>query len=166
MIIASKDFRDEEYFIPKSKLESAGYEITTASLALGECIGKLGGSAHAELVLNEVELDDFDAIIFVGGPGSCIYQNNEEAHRIARECLEKSKLLAAICIAPIILAFAGVLGGRKATVWNGDQKQERIFQELGVNFVDEDVVLDNDIVTGNGPAAAEKFSEVIIKKLQ
>ncbi len=165
MIIAPKDFKDEEYFVPKKNLESAGFIVTTASLSKGECAGVSGGIARAGLALRDVSVDDFNVFIFVGGPGAALYQNDQEAHRIARESLEKGKLLAAICIAPMILVYAGVLRDRNATVWNGDGDQARVFVELGVNFVDEDVVIDGDIITANGPAAAEKFSQIIIKKL-
>lgn len=164
IIIAPKDFRDEEYYIPKNNLESAGHRITTASLIAGECTGKLGGRAQSEFTLAEINADNFDAVIFVGGSGAAIYQNNQEAYRIAREFFEKGKLLAAICIAPLILAYAGILDGKKATVWNGDKEQEKIFKELGIDFINEDVVCDGNIVTANGPAAAEKFAQVIIKK--
>ncbi|PIR71487.1 MAG: hypothetical protein COU43_02395, partial [Candidatus Nealsonbacteria bacterium CG10_big_fil_rev_8_21_14_0_10_37_25] len=78
------------------------------------------------------------------------------------------KVLASICISPVILAKAGVLKGKKATVWSSpmDKVPVRILEENEAIYQDKSVVADGKIVTANGPAAAEKFAKAIITALK
>ncbi|GAG39121.1 unnamed protein product, partial [marine sediment metagenome] len=76
------------------------------------------------------------------------------------------KIVAAICISPVVLAQARLLKDRKATVWNGDGKQEEILTAQGAEYVDQDVVVDSRIVTANGPPAAKKFGKTIAEMLK
>jgi protease I len=163
MIIAFKDFRDEEYFIPRQVLEINDISVTTASFQRGKAIGTYGGEVKIDLTLEELDVKDFDIIIFVGGSGAGDYLDNESCWTIAREALEKEKILAAICIAPAILAKAGVLKGKKATVWSSpmDKSAVRILKEEGVVYEDQSVVQDGNIITANGPQSARNFGEAI-----
>lgn len=166
-IIAKQDFRDEEYFVPKQTLEQAGHEIKTASNdKTGEtAIGFLGGEAKIDITLEDVHVDDYDAVIFVGGSGALKHLNNELSYRICRETVERNKLLASICISPVILAKAGVLRGKKATVWNSPLEQQpvKLLQENGVIYIHQDVVQYGNIITASGPEAAREFGEKILE---
>jgi len=167
MLIAFKDFRDEEYFVTKEILEKAGIEIKTASNKMGRAIGKFGGDTEVDLLVSQINVSDFDAIIFVGGPGCLDALDNEESYRIAREAISQNKVLAAICISPVILARAGVLRGKRATVWNDFVKsQAKILKREGAIFEDKPVVVDGKIVTANGPEAAKDFGEAILSLLK
>lgn len=161
LILAQKDYQDHEYAGTRKGLESAGYEIAVASSKAGKCRGKFGGKEKATLALKAVDISQFDKIAFIGGPGAIEFIKNPDAHRIAKEALEQGKKLGAICIAPAILASAGVLNGKKATVWNGDGRQSSFIESAGASFTGEDVTVDGDIVTANGPPAAERFGEVL-----
>ncbi len=163
LIIAQQGYQDTEYGMPKQILEEAGIKTLTASKNEGRCIGKSGRTANAELSLNKVIVADYDIVLFVGGPGAVGYQHDKEAHRIAQEAVQQKKLLAAICIAPTILAYAGVLRGKKATVWNEDGQQERVLTKNGAAYTGEDVTVDGSLITANGPAAAEKFGRKIVE---
>ena len=122
MVTAPKNFRDEELFIPKEKFENAGHEVVIASNKVGVCKGTLGGEISSDMLLKDVNVDDFQAVVFVGGTGSDVFFNDENALKIAREADKKGKVLSAICIAPMVLANAGVLTGKKATVWSGESE--------------------------------------------
>lgn len=167
-VISKKDFRDEEYFIPKSILEKH-FEVKTASNTKeGEiALGFLGGEAYVDVNYENINVDEFDAIIFVGGPGALKNLDNEVSYKIANEALNKNKILCSICIAPVILAKAGVLRNKKATVWYSevDKTPIKILESYNAVFVDEDVVEDGNIITANGPKAAEKFGNKILEKL-
>lgn len=165
MIIAFRDFRDEEYFIPKQTLEAIGAEIITVSASFGKAIGKLGGEAEINILLKDLKVADYDAILFIGGSGAANYIEDEVCHKIAREAIENNKVLGAICIAPAILAKAGVLDGKKATVWSSvmDKSAVKILEENGAIFQKDSVVVDGKIITGNGPDAAKGFAEKIIE---
>jgi len=167
MIVAFREFRDEEYFIPKKMLESAGFQIVTVSDSLGTAIGKLGGDTEADLLLKDLKVDDYDAVLFIGGPGSSKYIDNETCHQIAREAVEKNKLLGAICIAPAILAKAGVLQGKKATVWSSvmDKFAVKILEQGRANYQESSVVIDGKIITASGPLAAKSFGQAVISAL-
>jgi protease I len=167
MIIAFKDFRDEEYFVPREILEKAGVEIKTASNKTGTATGADGGDVKVDLLVSEINLADFDAIIFVGGPGCLENLDNEDSYRITRETVSQNKILASICISPVILAKAGVLKGKMATVWSSplDRSPVKILKEKGAIYQDESVVVDGKIITANGPQAAEEFGQTILKIL-
>lgn len=168
MVIAFQDFRDAEYFIPKEILETAGAEIKTASNKKGTAIGADGGDVEVDLLVSEINLAEFDAVVFVGGPGCIENLDNETSYRLARETVSQNKVLASICISPVILAKAGVLEGKKATVWTSpmDKSAARVLEENGAIYEDKPVVVDGKIITGDGPSAAQKFGEAIVNTLK
>lgn len=168
MVISFLHFRDAEYFVPKEILEKAGAEITTFSNKKGIALGADGGEVKVDALVSELNPIDFDVVIFVGGPGCLKYLDNEESYRVAKETVFQEKILAAICIAPVILAKANVLDGKKATVWNSvfDKTPIKILQDYGAIRREESVVVDGRIVTANGPAAAKEFAQAIIELVE
>lgn len=167
MIIAFREFRDEEYFIPKQIFKQSGAEVNTASSSMGKAIGKLGGDAEVNILIKDLRAADYDAVLFIGGPGAQKYIDDETCHQIAREAIKADKVLGAICVAPIILAKAGVLEGKKATVWSSpmDKFGVKILQGSGAVYQPEPVVADGKIITADGPMAAKRFAETIINIL-
>jgi protease I len=168
MIIAFRDFRDEEYFIPKEIFKQRGAEITTVSNKSGTAIGSNGGTIEVNLLLENLNPGDFEAIVFVGGSGCLKNLDNEESYRIVKETVSQNKVLASICISPVILAKAGVLEGKKATVWNSpmDKSAVKILENEEAIFQSDSVVIEGKIVTANGPGAAKEFAEAIINLLR
>jgi protease I len=166
MIIAFRDFRDAEYFVPKEILEKAGIEVKTASNKMGTAIGADGGDTNVDLLVSQIKVSDFDAIIFVGGPGCLDALDNEDSYKVAKEAVSQNKVLAAICISPVILAKAGVLEGKRATCWTDPLgSQAKILKEKGAIFEKKPVVVDGKIITANGPGAAEEFGKTIVEIL-
>lgn len=188
MVVAFKNFRDEEYFVPKEILEQAGVEVKTASNQKGIAIGDDGGEAKVDFLISEINLANtgdateapshlssnpaspdfnFDALVFVGGPGCLENLDNEDSYRLAQETVFQDKILASICISPVILAKAGVLKGKKATVWSSPINKEsiKILEENGAIYQDKSTVIDGKIITANGPAAAKEFGEIIVRLL-
>jgi protease I len=163
MIIAHQNFRDEELLIPKKLFEKGGYSVVIASTSLKPSKGMLGAVVIPQILIDQVKVDEYDAIIFVGGVGAQEYFNHPIAHKIVKEAVNKDKILAAICIAPRILAEAGVLKGKKATVWASEGKT---LEEKGAHYTGKPVEVDGNIVTASGPQAAEEFAKSIIKLLK
>jgi len=165
IILAFRDFRDVEYFVPKEILETAGAEIKTASTKMRKALGADGGEVKVDLLISEINISSFDAIVFIGGPGCLENLDNENSYRIARETVSQNKVLASICISPTILAKAGVLKGKRATIWSSPMQRGpvRILEENGAIYQDEDVVVDGKIITGKGPEAAEEFGKTIVE---
>ncbi|MCH7759391.1 DJ-1/PfpI family protein [Patescibacteria group bacterium] len=168
LIIAAEGFQDLEYQGTRKALEEKNIKVTVASSIKGKAIGKFGQEVNIDQTIDQVEVNDFEAIVFIGGPGAVEYINNVAAQQLAQAAIEKDKVLGAICIAPSILAQAGVLKDKKATVWSSDLDQSniKILKDQEVEYVDQSVVVDGKIVTANGPAAAEEFGQTIAELLK
>jgi protease I len=162
MIIASANFRDEEFEKPRTILASRGIAITTASTKTGEAKGALGARVNVDTLVSGVKASDYDAVIFVGGGGSSEYFNLPAAHRLARDAVSQGKILGAICIAPSTLANAGVLNGKKATCFGSESGN---LKSKGANYTGNPVEQDGKIITAIGPEAASKFGEAIAAAL-
>jgi len=160
-IIAPEGYQDIEYNDSKQVIEAAGHEVITAS-AVEEAHGKYGGVQKADVLLNEVDPEDYDAILFVGGPGSHDYFDDPVAHSLARAFLESDKLTTAICAAPSILANAGLLDGKKATCF---ESQAGNLKEKGAIYTGNPVEQDGLIITADGPSSATAFGEKIAEVL-
>jgi len=163
MVVALKDFRDEEYFIPKEVLERAGFSIDTTSTEKGIAIGSQGGEAVVHIGLDEINLENYKAIVFCGGSGMANELDNQNFHKLVKDFYQDDKIVAAICISPVLLAKAGILEDRKATVWSSalDKSFIRVLEENGAIYEDSPVVIDNKIITANSPDAAEDFGKAI-----
>jgi protease I len=159
IVLAFKDFRDAEYFVPKEILERAGVKITTVSTQKGKALGADGGEVEINLTLEELKADDFDGVVFIGGPGALKKLDNEKSYSLIRKIVSQNKVLGSICISPVILAKAGALKNKKATVWSSplDKGPIKILKENGATYIPEEVVIDGNIVTANGPDASEEF---------
>lgn len=162
MIIARQQFRDEELRDPKSVLEQAGARVQVASSTLDESQGMLGMKVRPDLLVDSLQVADYDAVIFVGGVGAQEYWANSTAHMIAKRALDSGKVLGAICIAPVTLANAGVLAGKRATVWSSEREK---LESVGVQYTGADVEVDGKVITASGPQAAEEFGKSIVKLL-
>jgi len=163
MIIAHDGFRDEELLDTKSILEKNGVEVKVASTSLGAARGKLGARVDVDMLFSRVEAKDFDAVIFVGGPGSVQYWTDPAAHKLLQDAVNSGKITAGICSAAVTLARAGVLKGKRSTVFSGDS-QELI--DNGANYTAGHVEKDGNIITADGPSAAKDFGQEIVMALQ
>lgn len=163
MIIASQNFRDEEFARPKSILENAGADVTVASSSIEEATGMLGKvSVTPDVTIDRVAPADYDAVVFVGGSGASEYWDNPTAHEIATRAHEEGKIVAAICIAPVTLARAGLLDGKKATVFNSEVEN---LKREGAVYTGAAVERDGNIITADGPQSAEEFGLALKKAL-
>ena len=161
LIIAQKDFQDRELKGVRDALKAAGFEIVLGSVMAGPCTGKFGSTEVAQVALKDVQVADYDRIAFIGGPGAETLASDSEALRIAFQTAAASIPLGAICIAPLILAKARVLSGRKATVWDFGGVQKAFLERYDAQVTGDDVTVDGLIVTGNGPDAAEEFGRTL-----
>jgi len=166
MIIAQNGYQPNEYGIPKKILEDTGIEVTTASKKVGTCKSMGEATTEATVSISEVNVSDYDAIIFIGGSGAVQFHKDVEAHLTCQEAINRGKILAAICIAPLTLAYADVLEGKNATVWNEDNLQSVILERQGATYTGKTVEVDGKIITANGPQAAEEFGKKILELLK
>lgn len=163
MVIAPSDFRDSEYFEPKKVFEENGFEVMTASKVVGRITGADQGVAESTIKAVEVNVADFDAVVFVGGPGMVALVDDAEFKKLADGFYKAGKLTTAICVAPAILANAGILKNKKATSWSG---VSNILKSAGAIFTESSVEVDGNIITADGPNSAQEFSEKIVRVLK
>jgi protease I len=106
-----------------------------------------------------VNVNNFEAFILIGGIGSKSYWKNESLHKIIKKFFDAKRVIAAICLSPIILAKAGILQNKKATCYSED-KMELI--NAGIDYQDKNVVVDGNIVTADNVRSALQFTEAIL----
>lgn len=163
MIIPSTEFRDEELIETKNILERNGIEVKVASTTINQIEGMLGAKARPDILLTDIKIGDFSAIIFVGGSGAIQYYDDPLAHKLAQEALTQNKIVAAICIAPVTLARAGILKGRRATVFSSEAGE---LKSKGANYTARAVEKDGNIITASGPTAVAEFAQELVKALK
>lgn len=165
LIVAKRDFEDSEYNKTRMALDSAGVQCTVASTKTGTLQGRKGKRVKSDLELKDVNVADYDAVVVIGGGGIKKEWKNEDAHRIAREAMDQNKVVAAICAGPGVLGYAGVLQGKKGTA-HPNSGAKSVMEDHGCQFVSQDVVVDGNVITANGPAAAKAFGDAVVKALQ
>ena len=163
MVIASSLFRDEEYKQPKDVFEQNNYRVTVASTTLNLVKGMISLEVTPDILLENVDESKYDAIVFVGGSGSTEFWNHSIAHSLILDMNRNNKIVAAICLAPVALGRAGILKGKKGTVYSSATEE---LIKTGAIYSKNEVVVDDNIVTANGPGAAKAFGESILSLLK
>lgn len=166
LVIAHRYYQPVEYNDTKRLLEQARITVITASNKAGTAIGTDGSRTAVNKTVAELNPDMYDGIFFIGGPGTLGHLDNNTSYSILKKTADKGKPFGAICISPRILAKSGVLTGKKATGWDGDNKLEGIFKKYDVIREPKDVVIDGNIITATGPLAAKAFARGIINLLK
>ena len=159
LIIASQNFQDEELFGTKRELDAAQVQTVIASTRRGVKQGANGNLAEASIPIDRLKVEEYDAVIFIGGLGAAEYVNSPTALNIARETVRNGKVLGAIGVAPTILAKAGVLAGIRATSFLSER--EALVQANAI-YTGFPVERDRSIVTATGPAAVVPFARTIV----
>lgn len=162
MIIASQNFRDEELLQPKNILTEKGAEVKVASASLETAKGMLGAEVKPDMLVSQIKPEDWDAVILIGGTGASQYWDDSSIHAMLNEAVKQNKIVGAICIAPVTLANAGILSGKKATV-SGSETQK--LTNKGAECTGKDVERDGNIITASGPPAAKEFGNTIAQAL-
>lgn len=164
MVVANRDFQDLEFGNPYQLFQQQGYEIDIASGLGGEAFGVFGRKIATTLKFDEVDVNNYDALVFVGGGGAYAEYLNDEKYL---ELGKQAKLLCAICIAPTLLAPSGRFEGKEVTGRDDGKGTEiRILEASGAKFREQPVVQDGEIITANGPEASIAFGRKIIEALE
>jgi protease I len=165
VVIAPERFRDEELFEPLAVFDKAGIGYAIASVKPGTCRGMLGGTCEAALDLAQVRAEDYDGIVVIGGAGSPEFLwGHSRLHALVAGFAGAGKVVSAICLSPVVLARAGVLQGKKATVFRtADSVAE--MRKGGTDLRVDPVVVDGRFITANGPAAARRFGLEVVSAL-
>lgn len=170
MLIAPDQFRDEELLVPRQILSEAGWTVETASTQTGVASGMLGATEAVKFDLAyaqaEAQKQAYEAVIVVGGMGSPEYLwENAQVHQLLQTLNQQHRLIAAICLSGAVLAKAGLLNGKLATVWDSPDALA-VFKSHQVSYTGDPVTVDGRFVTANGPEAAEAFAQTILTQLK
>ncbi len=160
MIVAPKNFRDEELFVTRRVLESRGARVFVTSLGTEEATGMLGGRVKIDIPYQVASHKRFAAVLLVGGSGATVFWDNKRVLYFLRKAYRSGSIIGAICISPIALCRAGLLNGRKATVWSS---MSGMLEKCGARYTGNDVEVDGRIVTANGPWAAKAFAHEVLR---
>ncbi len=162
IVIAPRDFRDEELMIPLEYLRKRKVEVQVASQQTADAVGMLGLHVVPDLELASIDPGEFDGIILVGGSGAVTLWPDTMLHRVVRSFADERKPIGAICLAPAILARAGVLKGVKATVFLS--ARDELLKGAAV-LSKRDVETSGNIITASGPKASAAFVKAFYRRL-
>src|SRR5690349_8077106 len=151
---------------PFEAIREAGAECKIISLEEGEFQGfehlDKGRTFTAEKAVADVKADDYDGLVLPGGVANPDFlRGDEDAVRFVRSFVEQAKPIGAICHGPWTLVEAGVLKGRTITSWPSLQTDIR---NAGGNWVDEEVHVDEGLVTSRNPDDIPAFNDKIIEE--
>jgi len=165
-ILAADGFEQVELSKPKEALEEAGATVSIVSPQSGRIQGMhhadKGDKFDVDIPLKNARPDDFDALMIPGGlMNPDTLRSTPEALEFVRAFFRAGKPVAAICHGPWVLIDAGVVRGRKLTSWPAIQTDVK---NAGGMWVDEEVVVDNGLVTSRKPADISAFNQKMIEE--
>ena len=169
LILATDGFEDSELFEPRQALLDAGAKVTLASIKTDPIQGVKHDSDPTrtitpDLTLDQVDTEDFDALLLPGGVGNPDKLRMEDrAVSIVGEFMDDEKIVAAICPAPWLLVEADVVDGRRVTSWPSVRTD---LENAGADVADEEVVIDGNLITSRKPDDIPAFNRALIQALE
>jgi protease I len=163
-IIAVDGFEEIELTDPRKALEKAGAHVDVLSAQLGKIQGfkhhEKAGQVKVDRTFEDAKPHEYDALMLPGGAlNADAARANPEVRYFIREMDRAGKPIAAICHAPWELISADVVRGRKLTSWPTIQDDIR---NAGGEWADEEVVVDQNLVTSRGPKDLPAFDREMI----
>jgi protease I len=165
-ILAADGFEQVELTKPRAALDEAGATTTVVSLKAGKIQGMnhadKGDTVAVDQTLNKAKPEEFDALMIPGGlMNPDTLRSSEEALEFVRHFFREGKPVAAICHAPWVLIDASVIRGRTVTSWPAIKTDIR---NAGAHWVDQEVVVDNGLVTSRKPDDIPAFNQKMIEE--
>ncbi|MFH1615858.1 MAG: DJ-1/PfpI family protein [Planctomycetota bacterium] len=158
-IISPQGFRSDEFFDIRDVLLAMGSEVYVSSSKLGTIRDTKGGSqVEPTVLINELVVQDYDAVVLVSGIASDRYPFDPMLLDIVQEAVRKKLVVGAIGLTPEVLAKAGVLEGRRAT---SDISRRSKLLKAGADYTGAYVERDDLIITAQYSRAAGEFARAI-----
>lgn len=164
-ILVANGFEQVELTEPKKALDEAGAKTQIVSPEKGKVKGwqhtEWGDEMPVDVPLAQARADEFDALLLPGGVMNPDHlRRNPEALRFVKAFFDAGKPVAAICHGPWTLIDAGVARGRKMTSYETIQTD---LKNAGVNWVDQEVVVDGNLVTSRKPDDLPAFNRAVVE---
>jgi SagB-type dehydrogenase family enzyme len=173
IIVASKYFNDIEFFGAEDALQIAGVQDVVASSVIGEIKGIGRNTVTATVLVRDIKVDDYDAFVFIGGPGAREYFDNKNVLNLVRSANGENKILAAIGIAPAIFAYADIVKGKNVASFSS-QRGKLI--GAGAKWKNTSLEINGNMITSNGPDTgladggdpdtAQRFGTAVLRMLR
>lgn len=163
LIPLAEGFEEIEAVVVIDVLRRAGITVTTAATANERNVtASRGVVLVADALWHDIDTANYDAIILPGGgPGTKRLAANKSVCETVAAFNAQGKIVAAICAAPIVLAAAGILGGRAVTCY---PSCETVL--TGARYTaKEAVVIDGNVITSQGPGTSFAFSLALVERL-
>lgn len=162
--VLAEDFEDSEFTHPFDALRDAGHDTVVIGTEEGEKLtGKRGdATVVVDTTTDHVTVDEFDALVIPGGYSPDKLRLDDGVVRFTREFFHSGKPVAAICHAGQLLVEAGVVDGRTLTSWPSVATELRL---AGANWVDQEVVTDDNLITSRNPDDLDAFSSTLLARL-
>jgi protease I len=166
-ILVSNGFEQVEMTKPREALRDAGANAEIVSPEEGTVRGwhhtEWGDQFDVDRRLDEANADDYDALMLPGGVMNPDHlRMNDSAMKFVKSFVDAGKPIAAICHAPWLLAEADAVRGRKVTSWPSLRTDLR---NAGADWVDEEVVVDNGLVTSRSPDDIPAFNRKMVEEI-
>lgn len=161
-ILAEQLYEDLELWYPALRFREAGAEVLIVGTGQGEYPSKHGYPVKADIGIQEVTADQFDAVIIPGGYAPDHMRRNKDMVKLVRNAAEQGKVVAAICHGGWMLASAGVIKGKKVTCFFSIKDD---LVNAGAEYRDQEVVKDGNIITSRVPSDLPAFCRTIIEAL-
>ena len=164
LILVDEGVEDSEFIYPYYRFQEEGYKVVIAASKAGETyIGKHGVPIKSEVSADDVNVDEYDALIIPGGRAPDRMRIDKNMVKIVKEAYDKGKVIAAICHGPQMLIEADILRGKKATCWKSVATD---LKNAGATYMDKPVVVDGNIITSRMPADLPTFCHETIKLIE
>lgn len=161
IVIPPKDFRRTIYDAVTQALTDAGATFDVCSLEAGKAVGTQGRTIEVT-VTPDVSPDQYEAVVFLGGPGMKSLTDDPDLVDLAKAFYEAGKVVGAIRFSAAVLANADLLDGKTVTA---GKEIKQTLESKGATVTSRPVEVDGEIVTGHGPEAAEEFAQALVKVL-
>ncbi|MBK8594430.1 MAG: DJ-1/PfpI family protein [Holophagales bacterium] len=162
-LVAPKGFQDDELAKPRKVLEAAGAEVVVASSSTGPVTSQ-GGTSQEAISIVEARPTDFAGAVVVGGVGATDLWENGIAQKFFRMAAHDGKPIGALSLGVGLLAKAGLLEGKAATIWVTSDAL-RALKDGGARYEKKPVVIASGVVTADGPASADSFGNIFAELL-
>jgi protease I len=165
VVVAEDKFNNTEFSTVVNNLKKNDIPFEVASTSKARASGYGSFSIVPDLCLQDVIVSDYDCLIIIGGSGCKRYLwNNQVLHEKIRMAHGNNKLLAAICLAPLCFIYSKIVDRSFITAYK-TKETLRIIEESGNLYRESEVCISENIITGNGPKASQKFCEAILSRI-
>ena len=160
-ILLATGFEEIEALAPLDVLRRLNYDVELVSMTNSYIVESSHGVGIKADKMYDLEIMNSNAIVIPGGmPGAINLRSDERVISLVRKFYEDNKLVAAICAGPIVLGKANILANESSTSYPGFEEALNCKE-----YLNEDVVVSNNVITSRGPATAFKFAFEIAKYL-